>query len=232
MLEEKGIGRPSTYATIIDTVQTRGYVIKREKNLLPTELGFIVVDLLKEHFPQIIDIEFTAGMEEKLDGVEEGGAAWQKIVEEFYRPFKENLERAEQEIGNISLTEEESEEQCPKCGRKLIIKQGRFGKFLACPGFPDCRHTQAYYEKTGISCPQCDGMIVERRSKQGRRFYGCSNYPECDFSTWNEPSPYRCPECGNLLVYTGRERRPSCSACNKKFDEDELKKSGDTSAVL
>ena len=153
MLEEKGIGRPSTYATIIETVQTRGYVVKQEKNLVPTDLGFIVVDLLKDYFPQIIDVEFTASMEEKLDEIEEGGTAWQKIVEEFYQPFEENLEHAEQAIENISLAEEQSEEQCPKCGRYLTIKQGRFGKFLACPGFPDCRHTQRYYEQNRSLLP-------------------------------------------------------------------------------
>ena len=129
-------------------------------------------------------------------------------MEEFYQPFEENLEHAEQEIENISLVEEQSEEQCPKCGRYLTIKQGRYGKFLACPGFPDCRHTQRYYERTGVSCPRCGGMIVERKSRQGRRFYGCSNYPDCDFSTWDEPSPHNCPDCGNILVYTGRGEAP------------------------
>ena len=220
MLEEKGIGRPSTYATIIETIQSRGYVVKQEKNLAPTELGFIVDDLLKDYFPQIVDVKFTASMEEKLDEVEEGGTAWQSIVEEFYQPFEENLEHAERVIENISLAEEQSEEKCPKCGRYLTIKQGRYGKFLACPGFPECRHTKPYYERTGVSCPRCGGMIVERRSRQGRRFYGCSNYPDCDFSTWDEPSPHNCPDCGNFLVYTGRERRLFCSNCNKKFEEE------------
>jgi DNA topoisomerase-1 len=220
MLEEKGIGRPSTYATIIETIQSRGYVIMQEKNLAPTELGFIVDDLLKDYFPQIVDVKFTASMEEKLDEVEEGGTAWQSIVEEFYQPFEENLEYAEQVIENISLAEEQSEEKCPKCGRYLTIKQGRYGKFLACPGFPDCRHTRPYYERTGVSCPRCGGMIVERRSRQGRRFYGCSNYPDCDFSTWDEPSSHNCPDCGNFLVYTGRERRLFCPNCNKKFGEE------------
>ena len=223
MLEEKGIGRPSTYATIIETVQTRGYVVKQEKNLIPTDLGFIVVDLLKNYFPQVIDVEFTAAMEEKLDEIEEGGTAWQKIVEEFYQPFEENLEHAEQAIENISLAEEQSEEQCPKCGRYLTIKQGRFGKFLACPGFPDCRHTQRYYERTGILCPLCGGMVVERRSRQGRRFYGCSNYPACSFTTWDEPSPHACPACGNFLVYTKRGRRLFCPTCDQKFEEGDLK---------
>ena len=228
MLEEKSIGRPSTYATIIETVQSRGYVVKQEKNLIPTELGFIVNDLLKGYFPQIVDVEFTASMEEKLDEVEEGGTAWQRIVEEFYQPFEANLEHAEQEIENISLAEEQSEEQCPKCGRYLTIKQGRYGKFLACPGFPACRHTQPFFEKTGVSCPRCGGMIVERRSKQGRRFYGCSKYPECDFSTWDEPSPHNCPDCGKFLVYTGRERRLFCPSCNKKFEEETVSKESRT----
>jgi DNA topoisomerase-1 len=223
MLEEKGIGRPSTYATIIETIQTRGYVIRQEKNLAPTELGFIVGDLLKEYFPQIVDVEFTASMEERLDEVEDGGTAWQKIVEEFYQPFEENLEHAEQVIENISLAEEQSEELCPKCGRHLNIKQGRYGKFLACPGFPECRHTQRYYEKTGISCPRCGGIVVERRSQRGRRFYGCSNYPECSFSTWDEPSSLSCPDCGNFLVYTRRGKQLLCPTCDKRWEESELK---------
>ncbi len=226
MLEEKGIGRPSTYATIIDTIQTRGYVIKKEKNLIPTDLGFIVVDMLKDYFPQIVDVEFTASMEERLDAVEEGGVAWQKIVEEFYQPFEANLEHAEQVIENISLVEEQSEEQCPKCGRYLTIKQGRYGKFLACPGFPDCRHTQRYYERTGATCPLCGGMIVERKSHRGKRFFGCSNYPDCGFTTWNEPSAYACPVCGHFLVYTKGGSKLHCPTCDQKYEEEDLKELG------
>lgn len=223
MLEEKGIGRPSTYAPVIETIQTRGYVIKREKSLIPTDLGFIVIGLLKGYFPQIIDVEFTASMEEKLDEIEEGSAVWQKIIEEFYQPFEENLEHAEQEIENISLADEISEEQCPKCGRNLAVKQGRYGKFLACPGFPDCRHTQRYYERTGTACPLCDGVLVERRTKRGRRFWGCSNYPACSFSTWDEPAPYHCPACGSFLVYAGGGRKLLCPACKQKFEEETVR---------
>lgn len=223
MLEEKGIGRPSTYATIIETIQTRGYVIRKEKNLVPTDLGFIVVGMLKGYFPQIVDVEFTASMEERLDEIEEGGIAWQKIIEEFYQPFEKNLEHAEQAIENISLVEEQSEEKCPKCGRYLTIKQGRYGKFLACPGFPDCRHTQRYYEQTGVTCPLCGGMIVERKSHRGKRFFGCSNYPACSFSTWDEPSPHACPACGHFLVYTRGGKKLLCPACDKKYEEGDLK---------
>lgn len=223
MLEEKGIGRPSTYAPIIDTIQARGYVVKKEKNLMPTDLGFIIVDLLKNYFPQIIDVEFTASMEEDLDKIEEEGVAWQKIVEDFYQPFEANLEHAEQTIENISLVEEISDKQCPKCGRYLTIKQGRYGKFLACPGFPDCRHTQRYYETTGTVCPLCGGMVVERKSRRGKRFFGCSNYPTCDFSTWNEPSAHACPDCGHFLVYMRGGKKLNCPACNKKYEEGDLK---------
>lgn len=214
-LEEKGIGRPSTYAPIIETIQTRGYVVKKEKNLMPTDLGCIVVDLLKGYFPQIIDIEFTANLEEKLDLVEEGNMVWQQIVADFYQPFVKNLEQAEQEIQNIPLVEEQSDLQCPKCGLFLTIKQGRFGKFLACPGFPDCRHTQRFFEKTNIICPLCGGMIVEKKSRQGKKFFGCLNYPACDFSTWDKPSAQVCPECGHFLVHTGKSRKLSCPNCHK-----------------
>jgi DNA topoisomerase-1 len=214
-LEEKGIGRPSTYAPTIETIQTRGYVVKQDKNLAPTELGRIVVDLLKEYFPQIIDIEFTANMEEKLDQVEEGNQVWQQIVDDFYRSFEKDLVQAEQEIQNIPLVEEQSEQQCPKCGRYLTVKQGRYGKFLACPGFPGCRYTQRYFEPTGITCPLCGGMIVAKKSRRGRKFWGCTNYPDCDFSTWDEPSPQSCPVCGHFLVYAGKARKLSCPNCDR-----------------
>jgi len=223
MLEENGIGRPSTYAPIIATIQSRGYVVKEDKYLYPTELGCIVVDLLKDFFPKIIDTEFTAGMEEKLDEIEEGHIPWQEVVADFYRPFKQDLEHAETEIGVIEVEEELSEEKCPKCGRNLAIKQGKYGKFLACPGFPECRYTQPYYENTGIPCPRCGGKIVVRKTRRGKKFYGCINYPECDFTSWDEPSKHVCPECGHFLTYHGRVRKKlTCPVCSKTYDENNL----------
>ncbi|MDH7576776.1 MAG: type I DNA topoisomerase [Bacillota bacterium] len=222
-LEENGIGRPSTYAPIIETIQSRGYVVKEERNLYPTELGFIVVVLLKEHFPEIIDVEFTASMEEKLDQIEEGKIVWQKVVEDFYGPFQKNLEQAEKEIGTIEVEEERSEEKCPNCGRYLLIKQGRYGKFLACPAFPECRHTQPFYEETGVPCPRCGGKIVARRTKRGRKFFGCINYPACDFTSWDEPTSKLCPKCDHFLVYRGRARKKlACPVCGASYDETSL----------
>ncbi len=199
-LEEKGIGRPSTYAPIVETVIKRGYIVRENKQLYPTELGVIVVDLLKKHFKDIIDVTFTAGMEEKLDSIEEGDLDWVKVLDSFYDPFMGTLEKAEDEIGQVQVADEVTEEVCELCGRNLVIKMGRFGKFLACPGFPDCRNTKPLLEPTGVLCPRCEGEIVIRRSKKGRKFYGCSRYPDCDFVTWDRPSKTRCPECGDLMV--------------------------------
>jgi DNA topoisomerase-1 len=199
-LEEKGIGRPSTYAPIVETIIKRGYVVRENKQLYPTELGTIVVDLLKNHFKDIIDVEFTAGMEEKLDGIEEGDMDWVKVLDSFYKPFTHTLERAEEEIGHIQVADEVTEEVCEQCGRNMVIKLGRYGKFLACPGFPECRNTRPLLEPTGVKCPRCEGELVVRRTKKGRKFFGCSRYPECDFVTWDKPSNVRCPQCGDLLV--------------------------------
>jgi DNA topoisomerase-1 len=224
LLEEKGIGRPSTYAPIIETIQTRGYVIKEDKYFYPTELGFVVVDLLKQYFPRIIDVEFTANMEEKLDQVEEGILSWDQVVRDFYLPFKQELEHAESEITKIEVEEEKSEKHCPKCGRQLVIKKGRYGKFLACPGFPECRYTEQYLEKTGSLCPKCGAQVIVRKTKKGKKFYGCINYPECDFVSWDEPAGKTCPHCGHFLVYRGqaRQRRVVCPECGACFNESEL----------
>lgn len=199
-LEEKGIGRPSTYAPIVDTIIKRGYVIREKKNFYPTELGCVVVELLKSYFPDIIDVEFTAEMEEKLDSIEEGDVNWVKILEEFYVPFRKMLSVAEKEIEQIQVEDEVTEEICERCGRNMVIKMGKYGKFLACPGFPECRNTRPLLEPTGVKCPACNGELVLRRSKKGRKFYGCSNYPDCEFVVWDEPARQKCPECGGLMV--------------------------------
>ncbi|HHV35307.1 MAG TPA: type I DNA topoisomerase [Syntrophomonadaceae bacterium] len=221
-LEENGIGRPSTYAPIIATIQSRGYVSKEKRQLYPTELGQIVVDLLKEYFSKIIDVEFTAEMEKKLDQVEEGELIWQDVVEKFYGPFEKDLLHAEEEIEVIPIEEETSEEKCPKCGQNLKVKQGRYGKFLACPGFPECRYTKAFLEDTGVLCPRCKGKIVVRRSRKGRKFYGCINYPECKFTSWNEPIAEYCPECEHFLVYRGKMKNLYCPNCKKTLQEEDL----------
>ncbi|WP_227766645.1 type I DNA topoisomerase [Zhaonella formicivorans] len=199
-LEELGIGRPSTYAPTIETILQRGYVVREQKQFAPTELGMVVVELLKEYFPDIIDVEFTANMESNLDEVEEGAMDWQVVVDTFYRPFAKELEQAEKEIGSIEIADQVSEEICESCGRNMVIKMGRYGKFLACPGFPECRNTKPLLEEIGVPCPKCEGKIVLRRTKKGRKFFGCSNYPECDYVSWDKPTTELCPECHSTLV--------------------------------
>ncbi|KUO66076.1 MAG: DNA topoisomerase I [Gracilibacter sp. BRH_c7a] len=212
-MEEEGIGRPSTFAPTIETIQTRGYVVREEKKLVTTELGEIVVSLLKEHFPDIVDQEFTANMEKKLDDVEEGQASWKNIIREFYTPFAETLEKAEEKIGKIKVEDQVSDEICENCGRNMVIKMGRFGKFLACPGFPDCKNARPLLEEIGVDCPDCGEKLVVRRSKKGRKFYGCSKYPECNFIAWEKPSPYPCPKCNSLMVEknTRKEKKYVCT---------------------
>lgn len=215
-MEEEGIGRPSTYAPTIETIQTRGYVAKEDKKLVPTELGEIVIALLKEHFPDIVNLEFTANLEEKLDAVEEGNASWKKIVSDFYEPFAETLKEAEQKIGKIKVEDEVSEEVCELCGRNMVIKMGRFGKFLACPGFPDCKNTRPLLEEAGVNCPKCGEKLVVRRSKKGRKFYGCSRYPDCDFISWEKPAPIPCPKCGELMVEKNTKQQKKYVCTNKE----------------
>ncbi|SHI90252.1 type I DNA topoisomerase [Desulfofundulus thermosubterraneus] len=216
-LEEKGIGRPSTYAPILETIIKRGYVVREKKQLVPTELGIVVVDLLKKHFPDIIDVEFTAQMEESLDRIEEGEMDWVRVIQDFYGPFQETLARAEEKIGQVTVSDEVSEEICEQCGRNMVVKMGRYGKFLACPGFPECRNTRPLLEPTGVPCPQCKGELVVRRSKKGRKFYGCSRYPDCDFVVWDEPSGEKCPRCGGLLVIKrGRGEQEELECINER----------------
>ena len=199
-LEEMGIGRPSTYAPIIETILARGYVQRISKSFQPTELGDIVVDMLKEYFKDIVDVKFTADLEGKLDSVAVGKVDKTDLLRDFYGPFAETLEKADEAIGHVELPVEVSNVPCDICGRMMVVKQGRFGKFLACPGFPECRNTKAILKDTGVKCPKCDGHIVERKSRRGKGFYGCNKYPECDFVSWDAPIPEPCPECGSLQL--------------------------------
>ncbi|MBM7555329.1 type I DNA topoisomerase [Halanaerobacter jeridensis] len=206
-LKKEGIGRPSTYATIIGTIQDRDYVEKEGKKFKPTELGAVVNGLLVKHFPNVTDVEFTAQMEDNLDKVEAGTADWREILSEFYFPFQDKLEEAHDEMEEVDMVEE-TDEICEKCGRNMVIKYGRYGKFLACPGFPECKNTKPFLVKAGVECPRCeDGEVIERKSKKGRRFYGCSNYPECEFMTWDHPTEEECPECGSFLVEKKRKNK-------------------------
>lgn len=267
ILEEHGIGRPSTYAPTINTIITRGYVTREEKKLAPTEIAFLVNDLLVEHFPRIVDFKFTAHMEDDLDQIAEGKAKWQPVVKEFYEPFKANLEKKEGEIDKKDLTEESTDEKCDKCGSPMIIKMGRFGKFLACSGYPDCKNTKPINDKgevasnetdekcekcgkpmvikrgrfgefmgcsgypdcktiksikkpTGAKCPQCKkGDIVEKRSKKGRTFYACDQYPDCKFALWQKPTGDKCPECKALLVFAAKGMI-KCSDTTCKYEKE------------
>ena len=200
VLEEKGIGRPSTYAPIIETVLARGYVARVSKTFKPTELGFVVVDMLEEYFKDIVDEKFTANMEAQLDSVAGGNIDKNEVLKEFYEPFAQTLAKADEAIGHVELPVEVSDVPCDICGRMMVVKQGRFGKFLACPGFPDCRNTKPLLKDTGIKCPKCDGTIVERKSRRGRNFFGCKNYPQCDFVTWDVPQAEKCPKCASLQL--------------------------------
>lgn len=199
-LEENGIGRPSTYAPIISTLLDRKYVLRSKKTLEPTELGFVVNDILCNYFSKIIDIDFTVDMEEKLDKVEEGTEKWNNIVDELYHPLMESISVAEKELEKITIEDKESDVVCEKCGRKMVIKHGRFGDFLACPGYPECKNTKAIVEELSVPCPKCGGKVVVKKTKKGRKFFGCSNYPECDFVSWFEPTDIKCPKCNSYCV--------------------------------
>ncbi len=199
-LEEKEIGRPSTYAPIIETIQARGYVQRIDKHFQPTELGFVVVDMLETYFKDIVDVKFTANLENELDEIAEGRIGKNQLLREFYGPFEETLEEADKAIGHVELPVEVSNVKCELCGRMMVVKQGRFGKFLACPGFPECRNTKPLLRDTGVKCPKCGGSIVERRTRRGRVFYGCENYPDCDYTTWDTPQKETCEKCGSFLL--------------------------------
>jgi DNA topoisomerase-1 len=199
-LEELGIGRPSTYAPIIETLLQRDYVRRDQKRLVPTELGRLVVDLLQKYFPEIVDISFTASVETQLDRVEAAELAWQDVLSAFYQPFAQELAKAEQDLGKIEVPEETTDEVCEQCGRPMVVKHGRFGKFLACSGYPDCTFTRPYVEKTQAVCPKCHDVLVVRRTRRGRTFYGCRSYPQCDFVTWLKPTEKSCPRCGSSMA--------------------------------
>ena len=212
-MEELGIGRPSTYAPIIDTILTREYVIKKEKQFMPTELGIVVTNLLKEFFPSIVDVQFTAGMEKELDAVEDGKRKWQEVLREFYPPFAEKLAYAQGAIGKVEIEPEESGEICEKCGRPMVYKKGRFGRFLACSGFPDCKNAKSIVKDVGVKCLACGGAINERRSRTGKLFYGCSNYPGCQYMAWDKPIEELCPLCQMQMaekVFRGGKKAKVC----------------------
>ena len=199
-LEEKEIGRPSTYAPIIETIIARGYVIRSQKHFQPTELGFVVVDMLEEYFKDIVDEKFTADLENKLDMIADGSVDKTSLLREFYDPFIETLEKAEEAIGHVELSVEESDVPCDICGRMMVIRHGRYGKFLACPGFPECRNTKAILKDTGVDCPNCGSHIVERKTRKGKVFYGCEKYPDCSFVTWDTPQQKKCDKCGSIIM--------------------------------
>lgn len=215
-LEDMGIGRPSTYAPTISTIISRGYVVRDARILYPTDLGFIVNDLMDKYFPKIMEYKFTAAMEEKLDKIEEGEVNWRDLLNEFYPSFADYLSHAEQDISKIEIKDEESDVVCEKCGANMVIKTGRYGKFLACPNFPKCRNTKPIVEEINIPCPKCSAQIVVRKSKRGRKFYGCSNYPECDFVSWDMPIKDPCPKCGALMTEKSSRANGKTVQCTNK----------------
>jgi DNA topoisomerase-1 len=228
-LEEYGVGRPSTYAPIISTVNDRGYVERIERRLHPTELGFVVNDVLVKHFPDIVDVSFTARMEGDLDLIARGEREWVPVLREFYEPFERSVKVAEQTMEKVSIADQTTGEKCDKCGHDMIIKWGRYGKFIACSNFPACRNTKPYLEKIGVQCPECGGDLAEKRSRKKRVFYGCSNYPECDFVSWKKPLPQACSVCGGLLVVKNKEWA-QCTNCEEQVAMEDLADTSRTSS--
>ncbi|MED5788353.1 type I DNA topoisomerase [Streptococcus anginosus] len=224
-LEENGVGRPSTYAPTIETIQKRYYVKLVSKRFEPTELGEIVNSLIVEFFPDIVNVKFTADMEAKLDDVEVGKEQWQKVIDEFYKPFEKEVAKAETEMEKIQIKDEPAGFDCEVCGSPMVIKLGRYGKFYACSNFPDCRHTQAIVKEIGVECPKCHkGQIIERKTKRNRLFYGCNRYPDCDFTSWDKPVGRSCPKCGQYLVekkVRGGGKQVVCS--NGDYEEEKVK---------
>ena len=215
-LEEIGVGRPSTYAPTLTTIQARHYVTKEAKNLFPTELGEMVDEIMKTYFPDIVDIDFTANMEKRLDDVEMGKEEWKQIIRDFYPDFKKSVENAAEKLEKIEIKDEETDIICEKCGRNMVIKYGRYGKFLACPGFPECQNAKPYFEEAGVNCPECGGKVLIKKTKKGRIYYGCEhNGDGCDFMSWNKPTGEKCPECGAFLEEKGR-KNPKIVGSNEK----------------
>ena len=200
-LEEYGIGRPSTYASIISTITSREYVKREGKTLKPTELGEVVTKLMKERFPKIVNLKFTAQMESDLDSIEEGKNNWTQTLTDFYGDFAKTLEKAKEDMKDVKITleEDKTDEICDKCGKPMVVKHGRFGRFIACSGYPECKNIKKIVDEIGVSCPKCGGSVIKRKSKRGRIFYGCTNYPQCDFVSWDEPTQEKCPQCGKIL---------------------------------
>ena len=223
-MEENGIGRPSTYAPTISTILGRDYVAREKRMLKPTELGEVVTDIMAENFSDIVNVEFTAKMESLLDAIEEGTQEWTGVIDDFYKPFKSVLKKAEESIEKVELKQEESDVLCDKCGRNMVIKLGRFGKFLACPGFPECRNAKPILQDTGVKCPNCGGKIVARKSQRGKKYYSCEFAPKCDFILWDEPVHTPCPSCGSIMTRRFFKHRSITSCINSECETNKKKK--------
>ncbi|MGA2502474.1 MAG: type I DNA topoisomerase [Anaerolineales bacterium] len=221
ILEEYGIGRPSTYAPTLSTIQARGYVERVDRRLIPTETGILVNDLMGQYFPDIIDLTFTARMEEDLDKISEGQADWIKVMDAFYKPFAITVAKAQADMPIVKNGPEPIGRACPECGKELVIRYGRYGKFISCSGFPECRHTEAWLEKIGVTCPKDGGEIVSRKTRKGRIFFGCANYPTCDFTSWKRPIAQPCPNCKGMLVVANK-REAQCLTCESTFLLDDI----------
>ncbi|HEX6817018.1 MAG TPA: DNA topoisomerase, partial [Ktedonobacterales bacterium] len=213
-LEERGIGRPSTYVPIVSTIQDRGYVEQQDRRFVPTWLGETVNELLLKHFPEIVDANFTADMERRLDAVEGGEQEWTEFLKDFYAELRQQLDRAETEMDKVQKPVEDANEACPQCGKPLLIRSGRFGRFISCSGYPDCDFKKPFFIKTGATCPECGGELVERKSRKSAKvFYGCANYPTCSYAVWDRPLPTPCPECGGLLTLGNGKTEAACVKC-------------------
>ena len=220
-LEDKGIGRPSTYAPIVGTLRERKYIKVEKKSLVPTDLGFTVTKMMEEYFKEIVDVNFTADMEDKLDDVEIKDVQWKQIIRDFYKDFEKELSYADENIEKIEVEDEMTDEICEKCGRNMVKKRGRFGEFLACSGYPECKNTRPIVKQTGVSCPVCGKAIVERKGKRGKTFYGCSGYPDCTQIYWYKPVNKKCPKCGELLVERKTKTKEYLECSNKECDHRE-----------
>ncbi|MBY7143647.1 type I DNA topoisomerase [Virgibacillus sp. NKC19-3] len=222
-MEELGIGRPSTYAPTLDTIQRRGYVSIDNKRFIPTELGTIILELVEEFFPEIINVDFTVKMESDLDSIEEGKTEWVNVIDDFYQDFHKRLEIAEEEMEKIEIRDEPAGITCENCGHEMVYKMGRYGKFLACSNFPECRNTKPILKKIGVTCPKCkEGDVVERKSKKRRTFYGCDRFPDCDFVSWDKPIARPCPKCESLLVEKKSKKEVQIQCTNCEYKEEKI----------